>query len=578
MAKAPTAMADRIRMLAARERVFTNDDLKAALGDKAPTAAMSLVKSGEIVRHAVGVYAIGGVGPTDQRVMDAVKRSNASPIRTSVAEAHARAVEERRARSTHVKAVGVSLVDQVREHFSRHDVAMRSELNKTIGAGAGQAAEALVRTGTLKRIEDGLYAKPHVDAFGPELQAYIERNSIELAAIRREIERDIAALPPTTGTDGISYDLWTPAPMMKDGREVRRPTRMYVNIPGLPPIYGQSEGRKGSVGIRWAGGRDTTLGAHAAEHIARMVFDPMPATYPELLNLVARGEAPRQTRRRSGGYDVTRGVAPPGTQRADDGSHDRGRGDAGEDWKPEPREAAYGTHDTGRLDPKRLGKPLPEPVTLEIDDRESDYLVTRLTGVENLHILRTRLSIGDFRARHRGREVIFERKTSNDLTASMQDGRLTSQVRAMSEHGSPVVFLIEGGMFGSRTQPILKLAAVQSRLLFGMDMRIMETIDQNHTAYALVVAIRDRFFGTGDKFALAPVRIPGASPIEVAKAMLETTPGISPVRSSALLRRFGSLVGVANATIKEIAAIDGIGATTAARLRATFDAGTPPAG
>lgn len=150
---------------------------------------------------------------------------------------------------------------------------------------------------------------------------------------------------------------------------------------------------------------------------------------------------------------------------------------------------------------------------------------------------------------------------------------MTTQVRALSELGSPCCFIVEGGVFGSRGLPITKLAAMQSRLMFGMRMPIIETIDQAHTAYALVTSIRDHFFGVGDKFDLEPVRLKGAGPIEIAKVMLETIPGISPTRSTALLKRFGSLAGITRATVERIAEIDGIGKKTAEKLHEVLRAG-----
>ncbi len=341
-----------------------------------------------------------------------------------------------------------------------------------------------------------------------------------------------------------------------------------------------------------------------------MVFEPMPETFAALVRIVREDRAPRHVRRRSGGHDVDDGWRTTAAQsierrpaRDDDrDGRDGGRTDAeaardsqGHDrqerasvrpaerqreGRPQDRShdrfaprGGYDTRDTDRLHPDRLSTPLPETVTLEIDDREFDWLVTRLTGVHNLHVMRTRLPIGDFRARHGDREMLFERKTSADLIASLQDGRMTTQVRALSEHGSPCCFIVEGGVFGSRGLPITKLAAMQSRLMFGMRMPVVETIDRAHTAYALVTCIREHFFGVGDKFDLEPVRLKNAGPIEIAKVMLETIPGISPTRSSALLKKFGSISGIARATAEKIAEIDGIGRKTAEKLHEVLRAG-----
>src|SRR5690606_4420042 len=135
---------------------------------------------------------------------------------------------------------------------------------------------------------------------------------------------------------------------------------------------------------------------------------------------------------------------------------------------------------------------------------------------------------------------------------SLDDNRLVEQVHRMSDAQIPCCFIIEGGMTGTRSQPLPRLASLQTRLNFGMNMRVLETLDLAHTAYLIVTSIRDHFFGTGSAFDLKPTKIPGLGPIERAQYMLQTIPGISPTRATALLARFGSIAGIAQASAKEI--------------------------
>jgi ERCC4-type nuclease len=576
--------ADRVRVYASEVRVFARADLVRRLGDDAGRALTGMVSRGELANPAVGIYTAPGVLADDPRVLLKIEQTGARPVNRKTLEARARRSEEQAARRSAKEAGRERTVDQVRKVFSRQDVALVSELRRRIGPNVASSLESLVREGFIRRIENGLYARPDVDPLGPVMKAYIEKNSIELATIKREIEEARSRLPKGVEFDhsDVAYNLFVPRD--EDGGRSGR-SRVYVNVPGYPAIYAIS----GSNGVpAWNGERDSGIGKLAAEHIARMVFEPMPETYAALVTLVREERAPRHVRRRHGGYDADdrwRDVPderdPPIREEArtpeprHDAPHrprdDRSR-DRGDDRRHYPS-GGYTSQDTDRLNPTRLSTPLPEAVTLEIDDREFDWLVTRLTDVENLHVIRTRLPLGDFRARHAGRELLFERKTSADLVASLQDGRMTTQVRALSEHGSPCCFIVEGGVFGSRGLPITKLAAMQSRLVFGVRMPVVETLDRAHTAYTLVTCIRDHFFGVGDKFDLEPVRLKSAGPVEIAKVMLETIPGISPTRSAALLRRFGSLAGISRATVERIAEIDGIGKKTAEKLHEVLRAG-----
>jgi ERCC4-type nuclease len=586
---------DKIRVYASDVRVFSKADAVRRLGEETARAIQPMVGRGELANPATGIYTSPGVLADDPRVLAKIEQTGAKPVSRKTVEARARRIEEQAARRIAREAAKESTVDLVRKFFVRQDVALVSELRRKIGPNVSSGLDSLVKEGFIRRIENGLYARPGVDPLGPVMKAYIEKNSIELATIKREIDQARRNLPTDASFAHTDIDYSVYEPESEDGRPAR--TRVYVNIPGYPAIYASS-GPGGTPA--WSGSRDSGLSRHAADHLARMVFEPMPETYAALVRIVREERAPRHVRRRSGGHDVD----DSWRSRSDDADRGRGsderRGDreAAEthqaprhDRVDEPRrdqaearprhreeqrfgqKGPYGTQDTDRLHPDRLSTPLPETVTLEIDDRESDWLITRLTGVQNLHVIRTRLPVGDFRARHGDRELLFERKTSADLVASLQDGRMTTQVRALSELGSPCCFVVEGGVFGSRGLPITKLAAMQSRLMFGMRMPVIETIDQSHTAYAMVTAIRDHFFGVGDKFDLEPVRLKGAGPIEIAKVMLETIPGISPTRSTALLKRFGSLAGITRASVERIAEIDGIGKKTAEKLHEVLRAG-----
>lgn len=586
---------DRIRIYASDVRVFSKADAVRRLGEETARAIQPMVARGELANPATGIYTSPGVLADDPRVLTKIEQTGAKPVNRKTVEARARRIEEQAAKRIAKDAAKESTVDLVRKFFVRQDVALVSELRRKIGPNVSSGLDSLVKEGFVRRIENGLYARPGVDPLGPVMKAYIEKNSIELATIKREIDEARRNLPAdaTFAHSDIDYSVYEPE--SEDGRPAR--TRVYVNIPGYPAIYASSGTGGAPV---WGGSRDSGLSRHAADHLARMVFEPMPETYAALVRIVREERAPRHVRRRSGGHDVddswrSRPEETARSQRSDDRPAEPVRSRTQEtprhdrvdeprrdqtDARPRQREeqrfgqkGPYGTQDTDRLHPDRLSTPLPETVTLEIDDRESDWLITRLTGVENLHVIRTRLPVGDFRARHGDRELLFERKTSADLVASLQDGRMTTQVRALSELGSPCCFVVEGGVFGNRGLPITKLAAMQSRLMFGMRMPIVETIDQSHTAYAMVTAIRDHFFGVGDKFDLEPVRLKGAGPVEIAKVMLETIPGISPTRSTALLKRFGSLAGITRATVERIAEIDGIGKKTAEKLHEVLRAG-----
>lgn len=500
----------------------------------------------EIVRHAVGVYSLRGILPTDQRVKDKIAETSARALSEEQRESDARKAEEHAAAVLNAKMqTAESTVDRVLAHFEDKPVASASDLKRLYGQGAPAAAKALTDRGKLTKIRDGLWTRAGIDPFGPDITAYVEANSIELAAVRREIEQ--VATITAMMDQGRTQIEWSIS------RPPGRGTQVFMNMVGVPSVWAQS--RKGE--LHWYAVKGL-VSPVAATHIARMVLDPMPERMIDLVNLIESGKAPTGVRRRHGGY---REYIPSGERLNDPLSN------VEEEQTGQARPAVgYGPFDTHVLDPRKLGNGLPEQVILEIDDREDDRLVTMLTDVPNLHIMRTHLDMADFVARKGQSVLAIERKTSSDLSASLDDNRLAEEVHRMSSSGVPCCFIIEGGMMGVRTQPLPRLASMQTRLNFGVNMRVLETIDMVHTAYLIVTAIRDHFFGTGTAFDLKPVKIPNIGNIERALYMLQTIPGISPTRAAALLEKFGSIAAIAQASAKEIATVDGIGSKTASAL------------
>lgn len=533
--------ADRVRAYAQEHRVFTRAQLINDLGEKA-AGALGQMSGSEIVRQAIGVYSLAGIRSDDSRVLDLIEETGARALSDEDRARDAQKAEERAAAAIGAKMKSSqTAVERVSEHFEDHPVASAADLKRLYGQSAATAAKTLADRGEIDKIRDGLWARKGIDPFGPDMKSYVEAHSLELAAVKRELE-EVAEIDRTITGGGIEVE-WNVS------RPAGRGVQVYMNMVGVPTIWAQS--RKGQV--RWYALKGL-VSPVAAEHIARMVLDPMPERMGELVSMVERGEAPTGMRRRHGSYR----------------EYERPQED-----EEAPRAKGYGAWDTHVLDPRRLGNGLPEEVILEIDDREDDRLVTMLTDIPNLHIIRTHLDMADFVARFDGKTLAIERKTSDDLSASLDDNRLVEQVHRMSDSGVPCCFVIEGGMTGTRSQPLPRLVAMQTRLNFGVNMRVLETLDMAHTAYVIVTAIRDHFFGTGTAFDLKPHKIPGLGPIERAQFMLQTIPGISPTRSAALLDKFGSIAGISHASVKDIQTIEGIGKKTAETLVTVLRAGEP---
>lgn len=136
--------------------------------------------------------------------------------------------------------------------------------------------------------------------------------------------------------------------------------------------------------------------------------------------------------------------------------------------------------------------------TIIADDRERE-VIPLLSEVETatVDVIVRRLCVGDYAVAVRGRlAVVIERKTLQDLAASMRDGRMESQcaklreLEAADHHPPRILFLIEGPSSSSSSHggiPFTSLQAKVDSLMIGRDrFGILWTRDPPHTAKRLV--------------------------------------------------------------------------------------------
>jgi DNA excision repair protein ERCC-4 len=153
--------------------------------------------------------------------------------------------------------------------------------------------------------------------------------------------------------------------------------------------------------------------------------------------------------------------------------------------------------------------------------------------------------------------IVVERKSVPDLHRSVMNGRLWRQVGAMRSVYAVRYLLIEGGalnagrLSGGGVRGAL-LAAVESnvRLLWSKSPR-----DSAHWLHA----IANRSKRSGPRPRRASVRAP--------VAFLTLVPGVSPSIADELVRRFGSVGAVANASEHELLAVPGLGPVRVAALK-----------
>jgi len=205
------------------------------------------------------------------------------------------------------------------------------------------------------------------------------------------------------------------------------------------------------------------------------------------------------------------------------------------------------------------------PVRIVADDREeAGGVIAELRARADVALEVRRLATGDFLVEDR---FAVERKTLADFARSVVDARLFKQAAALAQGARRAVLILEGaavaGGEGGVSREALQGALITVSVFYGL--AVLRARDAAETARLLVYLGRQ-----AQEFARGALHRPGYRP-KGRRArqlfVLQGLPGVGPERAARLLERFGSVQAVAVASADDLAAVDGIGETTARRIR-----------
>ena len=199
------------------------------------------------------------------------------------------------------------------------------------------------------------------------------------------------------------------------------------------------------------------------------------------------------------------------------------------------------------------------------DDRENaGGVIAALRELPGVDVEVRRLPCGDFLV---GEQFTVERKTLRDFASSIIDGRVFRQASAIGRNPRRGVLVLEG------SSADLPAVGVQREALQGalicvsvfLGMAVLRAHDPAETARLIVYLGRQ-----AKAYAHGSHPRPGHRP-KGRRArqlfLLQGLPRVGPERAARLLDRFGSVQAVATASAADLATVDGIGESIAARIR-----------
>ena len=202
------------------------------------------------------------------------------------------------------------------------------------------------------------------------------------------------------------------------------------------------------------------------------------------------------------------------------------------------------------------------------DSREGNSKVIRHLSEMEIDVKVRSMAVADYQVSD---EVAIERKTAKDFVDSVVDKRLFKQAKEMAEEFKHPILILEGDdLYTGMINPNAIRGSMAS-IAIDFGISIIPTRNEQDTAAMIKrIAVREQ---KGER---TPIQIrTDKKPLSMMEQQLfivESLPNIGPVNAKNLLKHFGSVSEVLNASESDLQEVDGIGKKTARDIRKVIDA------
>jgi len=204
----------------------------------------------------------------------------------------------------------------------------------------------------------------------------------------------------------------------------------------------------------------------------------------------------------------------------------------------------------------------PQGPKIVIDDRETSSKVVEVLSSLGAAIRLERLAYGDYAI---GDRILVERKTARDFVDTLVNRDLLGQVKAMADAVIRPVLIIEGGeLYAQRDIHPNAIRGVLAALSIDMGVSVLFSRDEQETAQLLMVIARREEGDRGER-KVHPHKT-HRSVREDQEYVVSAFPEIGMKNARLLLSHFGSIQGIANASLEELVAVKGIGEKTGQKV------------
>lgn len=208
-----------------------------------------------------------------------------------------------------------------------------------------------------------------------------------------------------------------------------------------------------------------------------------------------------------------------------------------------------------------------ENLRIVVDERERKSGIPDLLRAVGINLEIKTLPIGDYIV---APETIVERKSVSDLISSIFDGRLFDQCNRLKEHFTHPIILMEGNVEEIEQiveNPLVFYGAL-SAVAIDFKIPIIPTPSATHTAKMLVsmCSRKDTLRGPFLK------KIKKSDDVYRQQlSVLCSLPGIGEKLATRMLTKFGSPTKTLNASLADLAKIEGLGEARAKKIKQMLD-------
>ncbi|OPY38441.1 MAG: putative ski2-type helicase [Methanoregula sp. PtaU1.Bin051] len=204
----------------------------------------------------------------------------------------------------------------------------------------------------------------------------------------------------------------------------------------------------------------------------------------------------------------------------------------------------------------------PQGPKIIIDDRETSSKVVEVLSSLGAAIRLERLPVGDYAI---GDRILVERKTAADFVDTLINRDLFGQVKVLADAVPRPVLIIEGGdITTERNVSKNAIRGVLAAITVDLGVILLFTKDPQDTAQMLFVLAKREESERGER-KVHPHKT-HRSLREDQEYVVSAFPEIGMKSARLLLAHFGSVQAIANAELKDLVAIKGIGEKTAQRI------------